>query len=93
MAAGWVSSAAHHNLRVAFILIPVLTADFNVAWDPRWGKYRGGAGRRGERSRASDKGVNPTRSQNRTEHTRRSATGISGPELTRAGEAAAGAGS
>jgi hypothetical protein len=36
-------SAAHHNLRVTFILIPVFSADFNVAWDPRWGGYTGGA--------------------------------------------------
>jgi hypothetical protein len=29
-------------LRIAFILIPLLTAASDVTWDPRWGGYTGG---------------------------------------------------
>src|SRR5689334_3209225 len=40
-----------------------------------WSKYRESNSRTASGSRDSDSGVNPTRSQNSTEHTRRSATG------------------
>lgn len=41
---GWPRSGLqnrpqHWLLRVAFILIPVLSAAANVAWDPRWGGF------------------------------------------------------
>src|SRR5271169_4967496 len=52
-------------------------------------KYRDSSSRTTSGSRASDSGVNPTTSQNRTEHTRRSATG---PLASQASSAAAGEG-
>ena len=50
-------------------------------------KYRDSSSRTASGSRDSDNGVNPTRSQNKTEHTRRSATGLS-PEAAAAASAA-----
>jgi hypothetical protein len=43
-------------------------------------KYSLSSSRTASGSRDSDSGVNPTRSQNSTEHTRRSATGLAGAE-------------
>src|SRR5262245_49230808 len=49
-------------------------------------KYRDSSSRTASGSRDSDNGVNPTTSQNSTEHTRRSATGATEDEPAAAGE-------
>src|SRR5580693_3347411 len=56
---------------------------------PATSKYRDSSSLTTSGSRASDSGVNPTTSQNRTEHTRRSATG---PLASPVGSAATGEG-